>query len=170
MVLNEVCGEPSAIDASWMTAALEEAGVARGAKVTDLSLDGLIGTGQMGRNARFSLTWDEPDGRPASVVGKFPAEDPTARATGFDNGSYAKEWHFYRDLRPRVSVRTPQAWVNRFDESARSFVLIMEDLKGCAQGDQFRGLTVDEAALAVEQAVALPRSDVGRRLADRAVG
>ena len=151
---QDVCGEPTAISAEWMTDALEAAGVARGAAVVRLTFDGLIGTGQMGRNARFTLEWDDPEGRPASVVGKFPSDDPTARATGFDKGSYAKEWSFYRDLHPTVHVRTPTVWVNRFDEAGKNFVIIMEDMRDSAQGDQFRGLTFDEAMLAVEQAVA----------------
>ena len=151
----EVLGDPNSIDAAWMTVALEDATVARGATVTELRFEGFIGTGQMARNARFSLVWDQPAGRPASVVGKFPSDDPTGRATGFDGGSYRKEWLFYRELRATVGVRTPEVWVAAFDEPASSFVLIMEDLNGSAQGDQFRGLTRDEAALAVEQAVLL---------------
>ena len=152
-MLTDVRGEPTAVDAEWMTAVLEEGGMARGATVTGVRLVGLIGTGQMGRSARFALTWDDPSGRPATVVGKFPAEDATARSTGFDSGGYVKEWIFYRDFKHRVAVRTPDVWVNLYDADARVFVLIMEDLAGCEQGDQFRGLTVDEAALAVEQAV-----------------
>ncbi len=145
--------EPAAIDAAWMTDALEQAGVARGATITELRLEGLIGTGQMGRNARYSLTWDAPEGRPASVVGKFPTDDPTARATAFDNDNYLKEWHFYTQIQPTVSVRVPTVWVAEFDGAAQSFVFIMEDLRESRQGDQFHGLTADEAALAVEQAV-----------------
>jgi hypothetical protein len=150
---TELRGDPAAIDAVWMTNALEDAGVARGAKVIELHLDGLIGTGQMGRNARYCLTWDEPDGRPASVVGKFPTDDPTGRATGFNENTYVKEFRFYTEIRPTVSVRTPIVWVAEFDAEARAFVFIMEDLKDSRQGDQFHGLTADEAALAVEQAV-----------------
>lgn len=150
---HEVRGDPHAIDAEWMTGALEKAGIARGATVISLELMGLIGTGQMGRNARYSLTWDDPEGRPATVVGKFPAADETARATGFD-GSYQKEWFFYRELRRTVGVRTPDVWVALLDDVAKDFVLIMEDMKGCEQGDQFRGLDVEQAMLGIEQAVA----------------
>lgn len=154
-MLTEVRGDPFAIDAAWMTAALEHGGVARGATVTDLRLEGFIGTGQMGRNARFTLAWDDPKGRPGSVVGKFPTDDATARATGFDNGTYLKEWAFYTELKPTVGIRTPEVYVASYDAATPDFVLIMEDLSGSQQGDQFRGLTADEAALGVEQAVAL---------------
>lgn len=148
---HAVVGEPTEITAGWMTTALEAAGVAQGATVLDVTFEGLIGTGQMSRNARFSLTWDQP-GRPGRCVGKFPAADPTARTTGFDGG-YQKEWTFYRHLKPGVDVSTPDVWVALFDHDALDFVIIMEHMEGAEQGDQFRGLTEHEATLAVEQAV-----------------
>lgn len=152
---GEVRGDPDRIDEVWMTEALEQAGVARGAKVTSVTLDRFIGTGQTGRNARLLLTWDDPAGRPASVVGKFPSADANARTAAFENGTYRNEWEFYSDLVHTLSIRTPACHVARYDESAPDFVLIMEDLAGSRQGDQFAGLTVDEAALAVEQAVGM---------------
>ncbi len=138
-----------------MTEALEAAGVARGATVSEVELVRFIGTGQMGRNARFRLRWDHPEGRPATVVGKFPTDDVNARTGAFANGSYLKEWAFYTHLKPTVGIRTPEVWVARFDEVGQNFTFIMEDVAGSAQGDQMRGLTVAEAELAVEQLVHL---------------
>lgn len=152
--LSDVRGDPMDIDAKWMTAGLEAAGVARGAKVTGLDFRGFIGTGQTGRNARFSLTWDEP-GRPASVVGKFSSGDQAASESAFTNGTYFNEHNFYANVAHTVDVRTPKCWIARYDEAKPDFVLIMEDLSGSEQGDQFRGLTTDEAELALIQAVAL---------------
>jgi hypothetical protein len=152
---SEVRDNPAAIDEVWLTDALEEAGVARGAAVKAVEFRGLIGTGQTGSNARFALTWDEPEGRPATVVAKFPSEDPNARAAAFGNGAYLKEWTFYTQVASTVRVRTPKVHVARFDPVGEGFVLLMEDMVGAVQGDQLAGLSADEAALAVEQAVAL---------------
>ena len=154
-MVRAVCGEPSELDAVWMTQALEQAGVARGATVTQLDFAGLVGTGQMARNARFLLEWDQPSGRPASVVGKFPSADATARATGFEQGSYVTEWEFYSKVVETLTIRTPRCHVARFDEASQEFVLIMEDMSASRQGDQLAGLTVDEAALAVDTVVGL---------------
>jgi hypothetical protein len=151
---HDVRGDPSALDAAWMTDALEEAGVARGATVNELECAGFIGTGQMSRNARFHLAWDQP-GRPASVVGKFPSTDPPTKASSFENGAYLSEYGFYTEIAPTVDVRTPACWVARYDDQIPDFVLIMEDLAGSVQGDQFTGSTVDEIELAIEQAVNL---------------
>ncbi|MCU1360661.1 MAG: hypothetical protein JWN99_1950, partial [Ilumatobacteraceae bacterium] len=151
---DDVRGEPADIDAGWMTELLQAAGVADGSTVTDLSMQ-FIGTGQLGRTARIALTWDRPEGRPATVVGKFPSADANARAASFGNGTYRTEWSFYTQLAHTLAIRTPRCFAARFDESVPDFVLIMEDLAGSRPGDQFDGLTLDQAALAVEQAVGL---------------
>jgi hypothetical protein len=138
-----------------MTDALDQAGVARGAKVTEVAFEGLVGTGQLSRNARFRLVWDDPGGRPSTVIGKFPCDDPNLRAGLFQSGLYKAEFVFYDRVRSTVGIRVPHCWAARYDESARRFVLVMEDLCDSRQGDQFAGCTLDEVALAVEQAVAL---------------
>lgn len=114
-------GATVAVDPAWLTEELERIGVARGATVRDATFVAYIGTGQMGRNARFTLTWDDAGGRPATVVGKFPTDDPTARATGFQNGSYGKEHVFYSTLRSTVGVRAPNLWAARYDEDELDF-------------------------------------------------
>ncbi len=152
-LMSGECREPLEIDAEWMTEAFDHAGVAQGAVVDRVDFEGFIGTGQMGRNARYSLSWDTAAGRPTSVVGKFPAEDPTACATGFATGVYRREWVFYSEMHSTVTTRTPHIWAARFDESAQKFVLLMEDLNRSVPGDQLEGLTADQAGLAVAEAV-----------------
>jgi hypothetical protein len=148
----ELPEDPTSLDATWVQHALS--GNAIVGALTNIEFVGYIGTGQMGRNARYSLTWDDPTNKPTTLVGKFPTDDPTGRASGF-GGSYQKEFTFYTELASTVNVRAPKCYVARFDESRQNFLLLMEDLAGSAQGDQMRGLNVDEAELAVEQAVAL---------------
>jgi hypothetical protein len=152
---TDVRGEPTALDAAWMTAGLAAAGVARGATVTELEFAGYVGTGQMSRNGRFLLAWDDPNGRPVSVIGKFPSADESTRVGSFESGVYLSEVAFYRDVAATVNVRTPVCWVARINEVQREFVLIMEDLAGSVQGDQFSGCSPDQVDLALAQAVAL---------------
>jgi hypothetical protein len=152
---RDVRAEPDEIDGPWLTAALEAAGVARGATVTEVHVEGFIGTGQTGRNARLRLTWDDPTDRPATLVGKFASADENARMAAFANGTYLNEWAFYHHLAHTLDIRTPACHVARYDESVPSFVLVMEDIAGAKQGDQFLGLTLDQAALTIEQAVGL---------------
>jgi hypothetical protein len=144
--------DPTSLDLTWMQDALASSGTI--GTLINIEFSGYIGTGQMGRNARYSLTWDDPAGKPTSLVGKFPTDEPTGRASGF-SGSYQKEFTFYTKLAHTVNVRAPKCYVARFDEPGQNFVLLMEDMAGSAQGDQMRGLNESEAELALEQAVAL---------------
>lgn len=148
-------GTPEGMDAAWMTTVLAAAGVARGATVTGVEFRGYIGTGQTGRNGRFALTWDDPTGRPASVVAKFPSEDPHARTMAFTNGAYLREHLFYDQIVSTVRIRTPRVYAAHYDGDAPDFVLLMEDIAGSVQGDQLAGLTPDQAALAADEAVKL---------------
>jgi hypothetical protein len=154
-VAEDIRIDPEEFDAPWMTAVLEEAGVARGARVTALEFDGYVGTGQMSRNGRFRLEWSAPEGRPATVVAKFPSDDPPTRASSFLNGAYSNEYVFYVEIAPTVRVRTPTCWVAKYDGEAERCVLVMEDLAQSSQGDQFEGCTLAQADLVIEQAVGL---------------
>jgi aminoglycoside/choline kinase family phosphotransferase len=89
------------------------------------------------------------------VIGKFPSDDPTSRSTGADQGGYRKEVEFYRRIAPTVDLRTPHIYAAHLDDDTGDFVLLMEDLTESVQGDQLTGCSVDEAALAMEQAARL---------------
>ena len=117
------------------------------------SLDGFIGTGQMSRNARFSLEWPEGARGPASVVTKLPSVDPGTRSVAFDHGAYLAECRFYRDLAPLVDVVTPAVHAVHYEDN--DFAIVLEDMAGSVQGDQFRDITDDELAIALDQAAAL---------------
>ena len=143
--------DPESITSEWLTAALHGAGRGAGAKVVSLTAD-VVGTGQMGRNVRFHLSWDRAvDDAPKSVVGKFPSPDPTSRATGAAQGAYAKEVEFYRQLAPTLDIRTPHCFFAAIDADGASFVLLLEDISPAAQGDQIAGCGIDRAALALEE-------------------
>ena len=146
---------PEGIDAPWLNEVFTANGVARGATVMAVEFLGYIGTGQTGSNGRFALTWDEPADRPASVVAKFPSSDPDARVTAFANGAYLREWNFYAQIAATVAMRTPRVHASHFDMDGQHFVLLMDDIVGAEQGDQIAGLTLDDASLAVAEAVQL---------------
>lgn len=155
MTTVDVRSEPELITSEWLTAALTSAGVADGATVTDVDFAGFIGTGQTGRNARFALTWSDPEGRPPTVVAKIPSADAGTRASGFANGSYAKEWLFYDRVAPTLDISVPTCHVALFDESASDFVLLLEDISGSEQGDQLEGLSADRLSAAIAELVRL---------------
>lgn len=114
-----------------------------------------IGTGQVGENIRYTLTWPVGTDGPNSVVGKFPSPDSTSRETAAATGSYVKEVGFYRDLQASVTIPTPKILALHEDLDNNRFLLLMEDISPARQGDQLTGCTVDEANLAVDALVGL---------------
>jgi hypothetical protein len=153
-----------AIDPEWMTAVLQRAGVGVGNAITAID-DGSIGTGQMGDNVRFTLTWRDPDeALPRTVVGKFPSLSDTSRATAVMLNSYRQEVGFYRDLRADVTIRAPHVYHAGWHDDGHDFVLVMEDVAPARQGDQLAGCTVEHAEMVIDQAVGLHAPTWGRGL------
>ncbi len=150
---------PEEVTAQWLTSVLQGHG-------HDVTVEAItmtrIGTGQIGQNIRFALSYRglHPADAPTSLVGKFVSPDATSRATGLALGIYAKEAIFYRDFAPRLagSMRVATCWAAEFDASREATVLLMEDLAPAEQGDQMRGCSLEEAETAVVELAALHRT------------
>jgi hypothetical protein len=153
-----------AIDARWLTQALQASGV--DAEVEAFTAKP-VGTGQIGDSIRFSLVYARAaDDAPASLVGKFPSLDPTSFNAGVSGGNYVREVMFYRHLAPTALVSTPRCYAAEVDETTGEFVLLMEDLAPAEQGDQLKGVTLDQARLVIDEAAKLHASHWG----DEALG
>jgi hypothetical protein len=150
---------PAAIDAAWMTALLRSAGV--DAEVTGVSMKP-VGTGQIGDSFRFTLNYARRgDDAPASLVGKFPAAGEDSRNAGAALGNYLREVRFYQELAPTALISTPRCYFTDVDEVTSAFVLIMEDLAPAEQGDQLKGVSLDQARLVLVEAAKLHASHWG---------
>ena len=145
---------PEAVDAGWLTRALQAGGV-------DAVVSGFkakaVGTGQIGDSVRFTLDYARGEG-PASVVGKFPSADPVSFGTGVALGNYHREVMFYRELAATARVSTPRWYAAEVDPASHEFVLLMEDLAPAEQGDQLQGVTLDQARLVIDEAAKLHAS------------
>jgi hypothetical protein len=149
------------VDAGWLTRSLRPS-LGTSAEVRAFTATS-IGTGQVGENVRFELRWSDDDpGLPASVVGKFPSTSEASRAAAVQTLTYVKEIGFYRDLQHAVTIRTPAVHSMEWEPVTHDFVVVMEDVRHARQGDQLRGCTVEDAELAVDQAVGLHAPTWGR--------
>ncbi|MFV0533850.1 MAG: phosphotransferase [Cumulibacter sp.] len=143
------------VDPSWMRAALVQAGVATAdAQLDEVRFEEFIGTGQLGRSARFTLDWARPNGEPTSVVAKIPGVHPELTAVLFDTGMYDAEIAFYNDVAPYVDVARPTCFHASSDRESLNFVILMEDLAAYRAGDQLKGIAMDDIHRAIEQAAA----------------
>lgn len=143
---------PTPIDPARLSQALAaRLGDARVIEVKDES----IGTGQMSESRRLHLVYDKACGLPETMIVKYPSEDPRSRSASRATRCYEIETHFYRDVRSLVDVGAPECFVVEYDADSDDFLLLLEDLAPCRQGDQILGCTADEISLCVEQLVGL---------------
>jgi hypothetical protein len=149
--MPEIIGDPAAVTADWLSEVLEQGGYQ--AEVSDFTRT-KVGTGQVGLNIRFTLSYASGNG-PETIVGKFASDDPTSRQTGISQNTYLKEVRFYQELRPTVQISTPTVLFTDIDEATHNFCLMMEDLAPAVQGDQIAGCSPDQALLAVKELIGL---------------
>ncbi|MEM1113606.1 MAG: phosphotransferase [Pseudomonadota bacterium] len=122
----------------------------------------IIGTGKMGDNARFTPRYEgAPASAPATLVGKFPAEDEQARSMAGAQGAYYNEVMFYRDLAAGTRMRTPKIYASELSEDRASFLLLMEDMAPAEPGNQLEGASRSETELALVQAARLAAAYYG---------
>ena len=140
---------PDEVSVGWMDGVLSGAGIAPAGALESLQ-GAAIGTGKVGEIVRYALGWRPGVEGPASVVGKFASRDAASRQAGLRTGTYVREVSFYRGLAETVHLKVPACHGVELDPESGSFVLVLEDLTPALQGDQMKGCSVDEAALALE--------------------
>ncbi len=141
-----------AVSPEWLTARLRDAGIE--ATVTGFTAT-QIGTGQIGKCIRYGLEYAPGARGPATLIGKFPSDDPDSRAAGVALKNFLKEVSFYQTLQSRLAIRTPRCYYAAIEGEGPEFVILMEDLSPAEQGDQLQGCTPDVAAAAVNELVGL---------------
>ena len=149
------------ITADWLTGVLASFHGVPDASILSVAQQS-IGTGQVGENVRFTLTWDiDDDALPHTVVGKFPSPDPTSRAAAEATRTYIREVGFYRDLQSKVAVKTPEVYYVAERLADNDFTLIMQDINPSTVGDQIAGCDVETARIVVAAAADLHGSTWG---------
>lgn len=121
-----------------------------------------IGTGQIADSVRLAITWAESrDGLPSSVVVKTTTASAASKAAAMATRTYEVEAGFYNDLASTLAVRTPRCWWAGHDAESGAYAVVLEDLAPAVQGDQVAGCSVDDAALALDEAALLHGSRWG---------
>ncbi|MDX1872878.1 phosphotransferase [Mycolicibacterium sp. 120266] len=114
-----------------------------------------IGTGQMSECYRLRLRYAEESGGPASVVLKVAAADPNSRATGLAMGLYEREVRFYAEIAPKLGGGPASPFApcfhHAYDADSGAFDLLLGDAAPATVGDEIRGATAEQAALALHQ-------------------
>jgi len=142
-----ICPDPKNVTSEWLTSVLQFAG--NDCHVADFKKEN-VGTGQVGQNVRFTLSYRSGSG-PPSIVGKFASDNPASRQTGIEMNNYFNEVRFYQELRQTLDIQTPRLLWTDINPDNHDFVLMMEDLAPAQQGDQLLGCDKVNAALALNE-------------------
>lgn len=141
--MNAVVRDPSELTTEWLT------DVIGAGPITDFGVE-RIGTGQMSECYRVALTYGTQSQGPASVVLKVAAADPNSRQTGMAMGLYEREVRFYSDIAPLIpDAPVAHCYDTGFDGESGAFHLLLADATPATVGDEIRGATVPQAALAL---------------------
>jgi hypothetical protein len=145
---------PEAVTAQWLTEQLNANGVEGTVKTFEQQR---VGTGQIGMCFRYELTYEGEvaDNAPLSLIGKFPSDDPSSRATGVQLKNFLKEVSFYQQIQAKLSINTPRCYYAEIVDEGPEFMLLLEDLAPGEQGDQLRGCDATIAEAAILQLVGL---------------
>jgi Ecdysteroid kinase-like family len=167
-------GSPEEMTCNWLTAMFVAHGYDPATCTVESYTNSRIGTGQIGQNHRYALTFAGTAGTagttprstrtddlnnlpPSTLVAKFASPDPVSRGTGLAMGIYAKEAAFYRQFAPLLAgkMRIARAWAAEFDATREATLIVMEDLSPAVQGDQMEGCSVATVEQAVRELAAL---------------
>jgi Protein of unknown function (DUF1679)/Ecdysteroid kinase-like family len=117
------------ITPKWLTAVLHEAGVLDQARVTSIQSAPIGRLGFFGQIPRLRISYDKLEpGAPGSLVAKFSATNPEARAMAHSMGFYEREIGFYRELAANCPVRTPRSYFGKVEMHSGASLLLFEDL------------------------------------------
>jgi aminoglycoside/choline kinase family phosphotransferase len=150
-----IAEHPAALDAGWLTRALQAGGaLAPSREVVDVDRR-LVGTGQMSDTYWLGVRYQKGGDGPAALIAKLPSTDPTSRQTAASLRSYETEVRFYQQLAPHLPVRTPKVYYADVNPDTAAFVLLLEDLTAGRPGDQLVGCQLATASLAIAELVKL---------------
>lgn len=160
--------DAQSLGAEQLTQYLRAAGVLQEGVVSAADAK-IIGTGKMGDNARYQLTYEgERGAAPDTLIAKFPASDEHARAMAGAHGAYYNEVMFYRELADGSAMRTPAIYGSELSEDHTSFLLLMEDMAPAEPGNNLMGETRVRAEMVLDEVAKLAAAYYGNEtLAER---
>jgi hypothetical protein len=134
----------SAIDAAWVSEALEPWGFGPVAGVSVKNLG--EGVGLLGEVARVTLTYAPGASGPATLVIKATSPAPENVFLCQMMGFYQREVSFYREVAPTLTaVRVPVCYAAAVSDDGGQFVLLLEEVAGARCPNQIEGLSLTDA-------------------------
>ena len=151
---------PEEMTPEWLTMALQSRGAVKQAQVTARRIEPIgAGAGFLGQLARVHLEYDRAEqGAPLSAIVKLPTLDPGGREICRLFQFYEREINFYEHIASECSLRVPHLYYSKQHVEEDDFLLLLEDLRGVAMGDEVAGCSAQEAELAIRSIAGFHRT------------
>ncbi|MDE0399096.1 MAG: phosphotransferase [Candidatus Poribacteria bacterium] len=150
MALLSIPNTPDDITPQWLTEALCSTRIPPNVVVTSLRIEPIAELTCAGQLARLHLSFSQPQSiLPRTLVAKLHAPDEPLRAKTRPFTPDKCEILFYQQLAKETHLRTPHCYYSTMNVTDGKYVRILEDLAPAKVGDQIRGSTVEETALAL---------------------
>ncbi|MBT4125731.1 MAG: DUF1679 domain-containing protein [Chloroflexi bacterium] len=118
------------ITPEWLTQALRESGAIKRARVVSIEASPLgEDSGVTAALHLLTVGYDHiEDNAPEKIVAKHPAADFGPDAPKIRIQNYSREASFYRDLAPKLDLKTPAVFFSDFIADTGHFLILVEDL------------------------------------------
>jgi Ecdysteroid kinase-like family len=132
---------PAELTSAWLTHALRKCGSLRSAEVSSFGVEPIGGGSSfLSQLLRIHLSYNAVEsGAPSTLVAKFPSAIPAVLQLALRTGMYLHEVSFYQQLSERPGIGIPQCYFAGVNKERSAFVLLLEDLRDGAFGDQLAG-------------------------------
>lgn len=141
---------PNDITSQWLTDTLRSTGKLPNAVVTSLCIEPIAELTSAGQLARLHPSFSQPQSTlPKTLIAKLHAPDEPLRSKTRPFTPDKCEILFYQQLARETSLRIPHCYYSAMNITDGKYVRILEDLAPAKVGDQIRGSTAEETALAL---------------------
>lgn len=142
---------PDGLTPEWLTKLLRDQGHLDDGRIVEVHKEQVgSGTGLMSEIARLHLVFDgEVSGMPASLVAKYPSQNPTNRASAMSYNLYERETRYFAELDPLTSAHSPRIYFTGLEGD--NFLILMEDMNGYRVGDQAAGADFADSAAMIDE-------------------
>lgn len=150
MDLLSIPETPNDITSQWLTEALRSTGIPLNAIVTSLRIEPIAELTCAGQLARLHLRFSQSQSTlPSTLIAKLHAPDEPMRAKTRPFTPDKHEILFYQQLASEIPLRIPHCYYCAMNVNDGKYIRVLEDFALAKTGDQIRGSTAQETALAL---------------------
>ena len=150
VALLSIPNTPDDITPQWLTEALYSTGTPPDVVVTSVYIEPIAEFTCAGQLARLHLSFNQPQSiLPSRLIAKLHAPDEPLRAKTRPFTPDKREILFYQQVANDLPLRIPHCFYSAMNVRDGKYVRILEDLASAKVGDQIRGSTAKETAVAL---------------------